>query len=255
MPGLLRILPHFYTSTDTKVIPVFVKVVSFDATDTVITMDEPFNIVYSRVASDRGVPVDSSLVATSFLKYMKNLSVSHPCFGFGSIGHVEWWKRLVVGCLEEASAAPIPPLKAEEIAQYLFHFYSSGTAWRIVDPELETFINTLRRKEVGVVIVSNFDGRLRKILQDMNLYSLFDLIVASGEVGVEKPSPSIFEKVTNHYRLSNASELLHIGDSVQNDYLAARNSGANAILFDRSSLNNDVSELDKISSFSQLQIL
>uniref|UniRef100_A0A0K0DRV1 HAD family hydrolase n=1 Tax=Angiostrongylus cantonensis TaxID=6313 RepID=A0A0K0DRV1_ANGCA len=248
MPGLLRILPHFYTSTDTKVIPVFVKVVSFDATDTVITMDEPFNIVYSRVASDRGVPVDSSLVATSFLKYMKNLSVSHPCFGFGSIGHVEWWKRLVVGCLEEVLF----------IAQYLFHFYSSGTAWRIVDPEvstLETFINTLRRKEVGVVIVSNFDGRLRKILQDMNLYSLFDLIVASGEVGVEKPSPSIFEKVTNHYRLSNASELLHIGDSVQNDYLAARNSGANAILFDRSSLNNDVSELDKISSFSQLQIL
>ncbi|VDM61760.1 unnamed protein product [Angiostrongylus costaricensis] len=216
MPGLLRILP------------LFVKVVSFDATDTVIAMDEPFNVVYSRVANDHGIPVDSSLVATSFLKYMKNMSVSHPCFGFGSIGHVEWWKRLVVGCLEEV----------------LFNHI-----------QLETFVNALRRKEVAVVIVSNFDGRLWKILQDMNLYSLFDLIVASGEVGVEKPSPSIFEIVTNHYRLSNASELLHIGDSVQNDYLAARNFGANAILFDRSSLNSDVSRLDKISSFSQLQIL
>ncbi|KAJ1345872.1 hypothetical protein KIN20_000498 [Parelaphostrongylus tenuis] len=255
MKGFLRILSRFYTSADMKVIPSSVKVVSLDAMDTVIAMDEPFNVVYSRVANDHGFAVDSSLLATSFLKHMKILSKDHPCFGFNSIGHVEWWKRVVVGCLKEASATSIPRLKANEIAEYLFNFYSDGNAWRIVDPELNAFINSLRRKRIGVVIVSNFDDRLEKILQDLNLYSLFDLIVASGEVGVEKPSPSIFELVKNHYRLSDASELLHIGDSVQKDYLGAKNFGANAILFDRCSLNNDVPKVDKISSFSQLLII
>ncbi|EYC27890.1 hypothetical protein Y032_0008g235 [Ancylostoma ceylanicum] len=64
-------------------------------------MDEPFNKVYARIASDYGIDVHPADIASCFPKYMKDLSHNHPCFGFGSIGHFEWWKRIVIGCLQE----------------------------------------------------------------------------------------------------------------------------------------------------------
>ncbi|KJH47807.1 HAD hydrolase, REG-2-like, family IA [Dictyocaulus viviparus] len=254
MREISRTLHRFYTSFNISKSTNSVKVVSFDVMDTIIAMNEPFNVVYSRVANTYGFPVDPSLVAVTFPKYMRTLSATHPCFGFHSIGYFEWWKRVVLGCLEEAIGESIPREKAVDIAKDLFEFYATANAWHIVDPKLEAVINNIRWSGISVVIVSNFDGRLKKILQELDLYSLFDFIVASGEVGVEKPSPNIFRLVTNHYQLLSSSELLHIGDSVENDYLAAKNFGANALLFDPSSLNNDVSKADKISSFSQLTV-
>ncbi|KAK6741600.1 hypothetical protein RB195_009456 [Necator americanus] len=231
-----------------------VQVVSFDATDTMIANGEPFNDVYSRVAFDHGVNVHPAVIASAFPKYMSSLSASYPCFGFNTIGPFEWWKRIVVGCLQEGSSVQVDREKGEKIAQRLFDFYATARAWRITDPKLRSVLNQLRQNGVGVVVVSNSDARLRTILEDFNLYSLFDVVVASGEVGVEKPSPQIFEMVLNHYHLSDASQLLHIGDNLKKDYLAARDFGANALLFDPHSTNQDLSDAEKISSFSELKV-
>ncbi|VDM71921.1 unnamed protein product [Strongylus vulgaris] len=88
----------------------------------------------------------------------------------------------------------------------------------------------------------------------MGLYELFDMIIASGEVGVEKPNPDIFEMVLKRYHLSDASKMLHIGDNVQKDYRAARHFGASALLFDPLSLNAEVASTDKITSFTELRV-
>lgn len=102
--------------------------------------------------------------------------------------------------------------------------------------------------------MSNFDGRLKEILQHLDLYHSFDLVVASGEVGVEKPNPKIFQIVLDHYHLCNASHLIHIGDNVKKDYQAARDFGARALLFDPFLINHDVSSTHKITSFSELTL-
>ncbi|KAK6741606.1 hypothetical protein RB195_009458 [Necator americanus] len=144
--------------------------------------------------------------------------------------------------------------KEDEIAQRLFNFYATASAWRIIDPKLKSVLVQLRQNGLGVAVVSNFDARLRKILEDLDLYSLFDIVITSGEVGVEKPSPRIFEMVLDHYHLNSASQLLHIGDSFKNDYRGATDFGANALLFDPYSTNQDVPYADKIASFSELKI-
>ncbi|XGW16668.1 hypothetical protein V3C99_001817 [Haemonchus contortus] len=231
-----------------------VRVVSIDAMDTIITTKEPISNVYSRVAGEFGFVVNSSDIASAFPGHMKKLFNSHPCFGYNSIGPSEWWKRLVQGCLQEASDNRIPDQKAGEIAHHLFNFYSSADAWRIVDPEMKAVIGDFRHRRLGVAVVSNFDGRLKKILRELELLPLFDIVVASGEVGVEKPNPSIFELVIKHYGLSNASGLLHVGDSFEKDYKAVRDIGGNSVLFDPSSSNRDIMNEHSITSFSELKV-
>ncbi|KAK6741603.1 hypothetical protein RB195_009458 [Necator americanus] len=94
---------HKACSTFAKRSSRAVQVVSFDARDTMIAMQKPFNDVYSRVAADYGVNVHPDVIASAFPKLMKSLSASDPCFGFNTIGPFEWWKRIVVGCLREAN--------------------------------------------------------------------------------------------------------------------------------------------------------
>ncbi|VDL71648.1 unnamed protein product [Nippostrongylus brasiliensis] len=245
---------HLRRTSCTISLPTSVRVVSFDAMDTVITMSEPFNIVYSRVLKDFGFYVDPPRVAATFSKYMESLSSSYPCFGWNSIGDYEWWKRVIQGCLTEACVSTIPSDDIAAIARRLFGFYTTTNAWRIVDPELENVITKLRERGIGTAIVSNFDTRLRQILLNMNIHHLFDVVVASGEHGVEKPDPNIFKIITDHYGLSSPSELLHVGDSYRNDYQGAKNFGAHAILFEPYGKNRDVFATRRIMSFTELNV-
>ena len=60
-------------------------------------------------------------------------------------------------------------------------------------------------------IVSNFDTRLRPILKGLGLDQLFDTIVISAEIGVEKPNPIIFEAACQELGVL-PEEAVHVGD-------------------------------------------
>ncbi|KAK6052939.1 hypothetical protein COOONC_09557 [Cooperia oncophora] len=82
---------------------------------------------------------------------------------------------------------------------------------------------------------------------------MFDIVLASGELGIEKPDPRVFQLVADHFGI-RPSELLHIGDTVKKDYKGATDFGANAVLFDPSSADCDVPSNHRITSFSQLKV-
>jgi putative hydrolase of the HAD superfamily len=56
------------------------------------------------------------------------------------------------------------------------------------------------------------------------LDGLFDLFLASGEIGIAKPDPGIFVEALGRLKLS-ASEVLHVGDSLVYDVAAAKAAG------------------------------
>jgi putative hydrolase of the HAD superfamily len=73
-------------------------------------------------------------------------------------------------------------------------------------------LRLLREKGLTLAVVSNWDCSLEQRLTEAGLGGLFDVIVASANVGVEKPDPRIFRSALK--RLSVAPERsLHIGDS------------------------------------------
>ena len=60
-------------------------------------------------------------------------------------------------------------------------------------------------------MVSNFDTRLRPLLEALELAPLFDTIVVSAEVCAEKPNPLVFETACQQLGIEPA-EALHVGD-------------------------------------------
>ena len=60
-------------------------------------------------------------------------------------------------------------------------------------------------------MVSNFDTRLRPILDEMGLTQLFEAVIVSAEVGAEKPNPIIFEAACARLGVA-AHETLVLGD-------------------------------------------
>ena len=67
----------------------------------------------------------------------------------------------------------------------------SAAAWR-ADPDAAPLLTRLRAAGVRILVVSNFDDRVRGVLAALGLADLVDQITISSEAGAAKPDPRIF---------------------------------------------------------------
>src|SRR5207248_1962029 len=84
-------------------------------------------------------------------------------------------------------------------------------------------------------IISNFDRRLRRVLEQLALAPLFRHVVISSEVGADKPDPWIFERAL---ALAGAQphEALHVGDEPGADWEGAGRAGLHVFRLKRPEL-------------------
>ena len=113
----------------------------------------------------------------------------------------------------------------------IYRRFAQADAWRIYDDVLPT-LDALASKGMAMAVVSNWDERLRPLLDQLRLDSYFETIVVSCEVAFAKPSPVIFEHAAQKLGLAPES-ILHIGDSAEEDYKGAKAAGLHALLLDR----------------------
>jgi putative hydrolase of the HAD superfamily len=75
-----------------------------------------------------------------------------------------------------------------------------------------------------LAVISNFDGRLRMILEHLSVSKFFSHVFLSSELGADKPDPEIFRRAL---RLSHTqpAETLHIGDDPVRDWEGASQAG------------------------------
>lgn len=82
-------------------------------------------------------------------------------------------------------------------------------------------------------IISNGIGvAQRQRLAAGKIDHLFDSIIVSDEIGIRKPNKEIFDVALGQMKLS-AGEVLFVGDSLQDDYAGARNSGIDFCYYNR----------------------
>ena len=96
-----------------------------------------------------------------------------------------------------------------------------------------------------LALVTNFDHppHLHAMLPDLGLVEHFDAVVISGEVGVRKPDPTIFEIALDRLGLDRG-EVIHVGDSLEDDLEGARAAGIRCVLIDRTDGRPDRSAAD-----------
>jgi putative hydrolase of the HAD superfamily len=109
----------------------------------------------------------------------------------------------------------------------LYEHFAQPEAWQIFDDVAQT-LEELATAGVRLGIISNWDERLRVLLQRLKLDGIFESIIVSCEAGFAKPSPVIFELAAEKLGLPPAS-ILHVGDSFEMDVQGARSAGFSAL--------------------------
>jgi putative hydrolase of the HAD superfamily len=79
-----------------------------------------------------------------------------------------------------------------------------------------------------MILVSNFYGNLRTVLDEFNLTSYFCRVIESAGVGVRKPDPALYAIGLRALGLQPAETLI-IGDSYKNDIMPANQLGCPSI--------------------------
>jgi HAD superfamily hydrolase (TIGR01509 family) len=128
-------------------------------------------------------------------------------------------------------AAGLGPDRVADCTRAVWRAHRRQNLWRRIPEDLAAAITQLRARGVPVCVVSNSEGQLAEVFAELGIAHLFDLIVDSQAVGVEKPDPAIFAHALAHFGLP-AAEVLHLGDVIATDVVGARAAGIRAGLID-----------------------
>src|SRR5262249_4726786 len=109
------------------------------------------------------------------------------------------------------------------------HFAESGV-WELY-PEVPSVLQQLQAR-FQLAVISNFDGRLRFILEHLGISKFFAHIFISSEIGADKPDPEIYLRALTLIDLK-PSEVLHVGDDPRRDWEAASAAGLSIFRLDR----------------------
>jgi len=140
------------------------------------------------------------------------------------------WQRQMADWLAEMGGerdcAPEVLKRFEELAfgpgSHVFMLYDD------VRPTLES-IKSLR---IPMGVISNWDHTLFGVLESLRVDSEFQFILASLVFGIEKPDKRIFMKACEQGKVA-PENVLHVGDSVIDDFDGARDAGLHSLLIDR----------------------
>lgn len=158
----------------------------------------------------------------------------------------EQWSALV----DATFRGMIDPLPSKTFFPELFKRFSQPYVWRIFDDVLPA-LRTLNARGIKLGVISNWDDRLRPLLQQLNLLGYFQAMVISCEIGMPKPAPVMFETACRALD-SAPPNTIHVGDSRQMDFEGARAAGLQALWLRRGAAQceqgciGSLRELDKI---------
>ncbi|MDQ7778150.1 MAG: HAD family hydrolase [Planctomycetota bacterium] len=198
------------------------KAVFLDAGNTILHLDFPF---IAEVLSGYGVSPSLETLERSEAVARAEVDRAHVVGTTTDYARWFYYFRLIMSHAGLTSEFDIADAYKKLEARH-----SVKNLWCRVPPEVPAVLAELRSKYT-IGVVSNADGRIKDLLALVGLLDYFSFVVDSGQVGVEKPDPRIFQ-----HALAAASaepdEVVHVGDLVCVDVAGAEASGIRAVLID-----------------------
>ncbi len=191
-----------------------IRAVFFDVGGTLIEPWPSVGAVYARVGKPFGMRASAEAMEQAFRSAWKELKR-----GAVTTSDRAWWRALVQRAVPGAPAGYFEALYEE---------FARPQAWRVYPDVVET-LDVLRARGLHVGIISNWDERLRPLLERMDLSRYFDSLTISCEVGAEKPAAAIFRAALAAAEVGS-SEAVHVGDSDEEDRQGAEAVGIRAVL-------------------------
>jgi len=112
-------------------------------------------------------------------------------------------------------------------------------------PDALPALRELRGQGKQLVVVSNWDCSLPQVLDRVGIGELLDGVVSSAVAGARKPDPAIFRRALEVAGVE-PDEVLHVGDTPEEDAEGASTAGIRSLLIDRDGNEGDISSLREI---------
>lgn len=197
--------------------------VFFDAAGTLIEPAEPVGTTYARFAAQHGIVTDSAMVMQAFRAAWKaSPPALHPPGQSSNDDDRGWWQALVADTFSRVLGAPMADDVLQRLFPALYDHFARPDAWVVyadVLPALEDL-----SKDHHLLVLSNFDRRLRSILAGHDLSRFFRQIILSSEVGAAKPHSRMFQAALAAVGCT-PGDCLHVGDDWKCDAEGAEGAG------------------------------
>ncbi len=186
----------------------------------------------SRALADRGVIVDAETLAAAEPRAKLRLDT-------GDKAQVSDRERgwLYFDLILTEAGVPLSDRTDAALAD-LNAYHTVNNLWEYVPPDVPPALDALKHLGLRLVVVSNANGKLRELMERLDLARRFDVMLDSAVEGVEKPDPRLF-RIALDRAGARPETTAHVGDLYHIDVLGARAAGLRAVLLDPVGLYED----------------
>lgn len=132
----------------------------------------------------------------------------------------------------------VPAAEQAGIIDSLWEAHQRFGLWTVAIPGSPQVVAELKRRGYRLAVVSNAEGRVEQDLDAAGYAGLFETVVDSHVVGVEKPDPEIFRIALRRLEVAE-QHAIYVGDLPAVDLAGARSAGLAPVLLDRYELYAD----------------
>jgi putative hydrolase of the HAD superfamily len=201
----------------------------FDAAGTLFFLTKTVGDHYAYVGRELGLNLEAQQLDRAFHAAWQQMSRRPAIDGPRENDDKDWWRELVSRVFDQV-APSLTELDRDNFFEIAYEHFAEPGVWKLY-PEVPDVLEQLRRR-FRLAVISNFDGRLRLILQNLGISRYFDHVFISSEVGADKPDPEIFRRALKVVHLE-PNEVLHVGDDPERDWKAAKKAGLLVFELDR----------------------
>ncbi|PYK73913.1 MAG: hypothetical protein DME42_05765 [Verrucomicrobia bacterium] len=209
--------------------PDSLKAVFFDAVGTLFYLTRTVGDHYALIAKEIGLNLDAKKLDAAFHSVWAQIPPREAIDGPRENDDKDWWRELTDHVLREA-APDVGELDRDNFFEVAYEHFAESGVWELY-PEVVDVLKQLHRR-FQLAIVSNFDGRLRVILERLGISKYFGHVFVSSEIGADKPDPEIFRRAIK-FLILQPGDVLHVGDDPERDWHAATTAGLSIFKLDR----------------------
>ena len=206
-----------------------IKAILFDAAGTLFHLTKTVGDHYAYVGREVGLDLDAQQLESAFHAAWQQMPRRPAIDGPRENDDKAWWRELVGRVLDQV-APSLREFDRDNFFEVAYEHFAEAGVWELY-PEVPGVLAELAPR-FRLAVISNFDGRLRLILQHLGISKFFSHVFISSELGADKPDPEIFRRVLNLIDL-DANAVLEVGDDPERDWKAAKAAGLSIFRLDR----------------------
>src|SRR6266480_2930079 len=206
-----------------------IKAIFFDAVGTLFRLTNTVGDHYAYVGSEVGLDLDAQNLDRAVWTAGKRMTPRAAIDWPRENDDKGWWRELVNLVLDQVAPSLSEPDRDNFFEMAYEHFAEAGV-WELY-PEVFGVLEKLEPR-FQLAVISNFDGRLRFILEHLGISKFFAHVFVSSEIGADKPDPEIFRRALKIAQLE-PNQALHVGDGAERDWKAATAAGLSVFKLDR----------------------